>query len=74
MTCYDGIIIPDPIEETCQGDYTSTNCVINPNALTYLNLPANSTMSTIVSALILALIYKDQVISELQDQITALTP
>tara|TARA_R110000782_G_scaffold181647_1_gene271942 strand:- start:257 stop:520 length:264 start_codon:yes stop_codon:yes gene_type:complete len=74
MNCNNGISIPTLGVEECGGDYTNTNCVINPNIITYLNLPANSTMTEIVTALVLALQYKDEQINILQTQINNLQP
>lgn len=65
--------IPDLPSEPCNGDYTDSQCVVHESALTYLNLPANSSLSTIITAFITALQFKDEQISNLQDQIDALS-
>lgn len=67
--CYTGTDVPPLEEEDCQGNYTSSNCVINPNAITYLNLPANSSVTTIISALILNQMYQDELIAQLTTRI-----
>lgn len=70
--CYTGTNVPETQCEPCHGKYTSTDCIIDPNALVYLNLPANSTVSEIFTALILALMYKDEQIGNLQTQLNTL--
>jgi hypothetical protein len=69
LTCQNGTDIPTLQSEPCNGEYTSTNCVTIPEALSYLNLPANATVTQVFNALVLALQFKDQQIQELQDQI-----
>jgi len=67
--CFIGVTPIELESEPCNGEYTSTSCIINPNILTYLNLPANSSMTDIVTNLILALQYKDEQLQNLQTQI-----
>lgn len=64
-TCYSGIAIPTPESEPCNGDYKSTDCVLSPDALTYLGLPANTSQSDINAAVQASLIAKEQLISEI---------
>lgn len=64
--------IPELPTEPCNGEYYDTQCVIHQSALAYLNLPANSSMSTIITHLILALQHKDEQIANLQSQIDGL--
>ena len=71
LTCQNGTDIPTLQTEPCSGEYTSTNCVIIPEALSYLELQANATVTQVFNALVLALQHKDQQIQELQDQIGA---
>lgn len=71
--CPNGINIPELLEETCGGCYTKDNCVIHPQSITELNLPVNSSVNTIVIALVTALVYKEQQISELTQLVSDLT-
>lgn len=71
--CLTGTNIPTLLPtEPCDGEYTSTACIVNPGAISYLNLPANSTQQTINSALINALMAKDATIFELESRILIL--
>lgn len=36
--------------------FVDTNCVVSTDAITYLNLPANSTMTDVINNLLLSLI------------------
>jgi hypothetical protein len=54
--CNQGIIVPSQlIIDPCGGKRTSTNCIITENAITYLSLPLNSTLTEIINALVLSL-------------------
>jgi len=57
---------------TCPDGLVSTECMVNPTAIVYLGLSANATQKEINDKLILALIYKDQQIANLEERITAL--
>jgi hypothetical protein len=70
--CYTGTDVPTLQEEECGGVYTSDACIVHAAAITYLNLPANSSVNTIVNALVLALMYKEEQITALSDRITIL--
>lgn len=67
--CYTGTNVPPLEEETCDGIYSSTNCVIHQGAITYLNLPANSSVATIIGAFILNQMYQDELIAQLTTRI-----
>ena len=56
----------------CSNGLYSTQCIINAAAITYLNLPVNSTQLQINTALVTALIAKDLLIAELDTRISAL--
>lgn len=71
-TCYTGTNIPPLENEICNGCYTSSKCIIHAAALTYLNLPANSSLETIITNLLLAHVNKDSLISSLEARVTAL--
>lgn len=56
MACNNGIVIPTPLtEDPCKGETKSTNCIIHPDALVLLELPADSSMYTIVNTFTVAL-------------------
>lgn len=64
-TCYNGVAIPPKAVEACGGDYKSTDCILTPNALTYLSLPVNSSQSEINAAIQSSLMAKDELILEI---------
>lgn len=66
MDCVTNVNIPTPIAEKCQGVYTSTDCIIIPEANATLDLPADSTQTEVNDALTAALIYKQQQIEALE--------
>ena len=70
--CNNGTSVPTLTQESCNGVYTSTQCIIHPTAISYLNLPINSSQQTINNALILALQYKDEQIAQLTERIETL--
>lgn len=72
--CYTGTDVPDKIEEPCNGEYTLDQCIIHAAAISYLELPTNSSLMTIINTFVLALIAKDDQIAELDARITALEP
>ena len=70
--CNNGTSVPTLTQESCNGVYTSTQCIIHPTAISYLNLPINSSQQAINNALILALQYKDEQIAQLIERIETL--
>jgi hypothetical protein len=70
--CQTGTSVPSLSQETCNGEYKSTQCIIHPTAISYLNLPINSSQQAINNALILALQYKDEQIAQLTERIETL--
>jgi len=72
IECNSGTSIPDLSPETCNGVYTSTNCIVQAGAITALGLPANSTQTQINTALVLALAYKQELIDDLIARVEAL--
>ena len=72
-TCYEGTSLSEKIIEPCNGCYTSSVCVVHPPAIPYLNLPANSKVSDIITNLILANVAKDEIIVGLNEAIADLT-
>ena len=67
--CYQGVVIPNPIEEPCGGVYTLDTCIVHADAIPYLNLPANSKIKEVVDKIIISLQAKDDLIAELEAQI-----
>jgi len=55
MSCQESII-PVIIEDECHGEQVSANCVVLETAITYLNLPPNSTITTVLNAYLLSLV------------------
>jgi len=70
--CNNGTSVPELITESCNGEYKSTQCIIHPTAISYLNLPINSSQQSINNAFILALQYKDEQIAQLIEKIETL--
>lgn len=70
--CNNGTNVPELENEICNGAYISTQCIVNIPALSYLNLPANSSQQVINNAFILALQYKDEQITQLIERIETL--
>lgn len=61
-------IIPNLIEDPCEGNQLSSTCVIFENAISYLSLSPNSTMTQVVQSLLLSLIDARSRISVLEAQ------
>jgi len=55
MECQQGIEIPILQNDECKGETKNTGCIIHPTAITYLGLPSNSNLSTIITTLLLSL-------------------
>lgn len=71
--CLTGTNIPTLSEAPCDGIYLSDSCVVHAGAITALSLPINSSLETVINTLVLAIIYKQEQILDLQAQIDALT-
>lgn len=63
--CYEGISVPDPIEEPCGNMYMSTNCITTPIQYIYLDLPVGASQTEINTNLVLALQSANQLIQDL---------
>ena len=72
MDCVTNVNIPTPIAEKCQGVYTSTDCIIIPEANVTLDLPINSSQTEVNNAITAALIYKEQQIQQMENDIDLL--
>jgi len=70
--CQTGTSVPNLTPESCNGEYKSTQCIIHSTAISYLNLPVNSSQQAINNALILALQYKDEQIAQLIERLEIL--
>lgn len=55
MECNNGINIPSLNSDPCNGETKPATCVIFQNSITYLGLPANSTLEEVLVALLLSL-------------------
>jgi hypothetical protein len=56
MDCNNGTHIPtNEAVEPCSGKYTNSDCTLFAEAITYLQLPANSTLTDVIKNLILSL-------------------
>lgn len=63
------IPVLNPTTEPCDGTYTPTDCVIHTTALTVLGIPANSTLSEILVAMVAALNSQNNLIGTLTTQV-----
>lgn len=72
INCSTGVVTPQLEISPCpKGLFTDDKCVIHAESLIALNLPVNSSLNAIVTALVLAIQYKETQIQDLQDQINA---
>ena len=53
-TCND-YIVPVQIEDFCNGERGNTKCIYSEDAFTLLEIPANSSLDTILNAFVVAL-------------------
>jgi len=58
--------------DPCNGVHTSTACIFKEDAITYLNVTANSNLDTILQNIVLALQASNARITELEDQVEQL--
>lgn len=73
LNCNDGISIPSLSDTPCSdGIFHSTSCIVNQASIVALNLPANSLLSTIISALVAADVSNRALIDSLTARIEAL--
>lgn len=71
--CNLGVDVPETLlDEPCNGEYTSSACIVNPTALSYLNLPINTPVNVVFNNILLAFQYKDEQIAELITRIETL--
>lgn len=49
-------VIPEIIEDSCNGNHISSNCVIHELAIVYLSLSPNSTLTEVLSAYLVSLV------------------
>lgn len=70
--CYEGTVVPEPIQEPCGNTYISTNCVTIPAPLIYLDLSTGDSQTIVNQNMILALQTANQLIQELTERIEIL--
>lgn len=70
--CYEGVVVPTPIEEPCGNSYMLTDCVTIPNQFLYLDLPAGSSQTLVNTNLVLALQTANQQIQDLRARVEML--
>ena len=56
MACENNIVIPELPSDPCNGERKSTNCIIYPTAITYLNLASEPTTTQVIDNLLLSLV------------------
>lgn len=61
-------IVLNLIEDPCQGNQISTNCVIYGDNIVYLGVPPNSTITVVVQSLLTSLIDARNRLSLLETQ------
>lgn len=63
--------IPDlnVVEESCNGYYPPTRCIIHEPALTALGIPANTSLENIITAIVFALNIQSVTINNLSSEI-----
>ena len=71
-TCYTGTAVPPMQIAPCGGEYISSACVVHAGTLSYLSLSAGATQEQINTALVNALISKDQIIAALTARVVIL--
>lgn len=62
-----GVNIPPSQTEPCKGVYTSDNCVLHEQALVEFNLPADSSVNTIIETMYTAIVSMQQRITALEN-------
>jgi len=58
----------------CPEGYWNSDCILYENAIAYLSLPINSSMTDVVNALLLSLINVRNRVTVLEQKVEALTP
>ena len=53
--CLEYTVTPDLPNDECQGERIKTSCVYSPVSYTLLDVPANSSLDTILNAFVVAL-------------------
>ena len=55
MECQNYVILPELPEDFCNGKRYDTRCVFSSDSFTLLDVPANSSLDTILNAFVVAL-------------------
>ena len=53
--CPNYIVVPELPEDFCNGKRYDTRCIFSSDAFTLLDLPANSSLDTILNAMVVAI-------------------
>jgi hypothetical protein len=70
--CYEGITTPEPIAPPCGGEYLSTDCIITPSSIPYIEIVSGASQTEINSNLVLALQSANSQIQDLLNRVDAL--
>lgn len=65
--CNNGVNIPAPTTEICNGKYTNDSCTIHPEALVELSIPVNSSVNLIIQTMYTAIVSMQARITELEN-------
>ena len=81
MECQNYVILPELPEDFCNGKRYDTRCVFSSDSFTLLDVPANSSLDTILNAFVVALNAQntrlnaqDLLIADLEARIEILEP
>ena len=69
MSCDNGIVIPTLSTDKCGGKKMYDECIIHEQAITFLDLPANSSIKDVIDKLILIISGQNTRIQSLENQI-----
>lgn len=81
MACENNIVIPELPSDPCNGKRISTDCVIYPTLISYLDLPEDSTATQVIDNLLLSLVdarnrieLLETIVTKLDARLTILEP
>lgn len=72
MDCYEGITTPEPIVPPCGGEYLSTDCIITPSSIPYIEIASGASQTEINNNLVLALQAANVLIQNLLNRVDEL--
>ena len=70
--CYEGVNIPAPLTEVCNGEYKSDVCVLHAQAFPDFNLPINSSLNTIIETMKTIIVSQNLRTTNLETEIATL--